>query len=54
MASVLLTLTLALAFFKQGMVLWFRKTVPYVQLASAVLLVVAGGSIIYYWPSLAA
>ncbi len=53
MASVLLTLTLALAFFKQGMVLWFRKTVPYVQLASAILLVVAGGYIIYYWwPSL--
>ena len=53
MASVLLTLTLALAFFKQGMVLWFRKAVPYVQLASAVLLVVAGGYIIYYWwPSL--
>jgi len=55
MASVLLTLTLALAFFKQGVVLWFRKTVPYVQLASAVLLMVAGGYIIYYyWPSLAA
>jgi cytochrome c biogenesis protein CcdA len=49
MASVLLTLTLALAFFKHGMVLWFRKTAPYVQLASAVLLVVAGGYIIYYW-----
>jgi len=55
MASVLITLTLALAFFKQGMVLWFRRTMPYVQLASAVLLVVAGGYIIYYyWPSLAA
>lgn len=55
MASVLLTLTLALAFFKHGMVLWFRKSVPYVQLASAVLLVVAGGYIIYYWwPSLTA
>jgi cytochrome c-type biogenesis protein len=53
MASVLLTL--ALAFFKQGVVLWFRKTVSYVQVASAVLLVVAGGYIIYYyWPSLAA
>jgi cytochrome c biogenesis protein CcdA len=55
MASVLLTLTLALAFFKQGMVLWFRKTVPYVPLASAILLVLAGGYIIYYWwPSLSA
>jgi cytochrome c biogenesis protein CcdA len=54
MASVLITLTLALAFFKQGMVLWFHRTVPNVQLASAVLLVVAGGYIIYYyWPSLA-
>jgi cytochrome c-type biogenesis protein len=49
MASVLITLTLALAFFKQGMVLWFRKTMPYVQVASAGLLVLAGGYIIYYW-----
>jgi cytochrome c biogenesis protein CcdA len=55
MASVLLALTLALAFFKQGMLLWFRKSVAYVQMASAVLLVVAGGYIIYYWwPTLTA
>ncbi len=49
MASVPITLTLSLAFFKQGMVLWFRKTVPYVQTISAGLLVLAGGYIIYYW-----
>lgn len=55
MTSVLLALTLALAFFKQGMVQRLRKAIPYVQLASAVLLVAAGGYIIYFWwPTLTA
>ncbi len=49
MASVLLTLTLALAFFKQGLVTRLRKLVPYVQPASAVLLVLAGAYMIFYW-----
>ena len=47
-ASVLLTLTLALTFFKQGLVTRLRKLIPYVQLASAVLLVLAGAYIIFY------
>ncbi len=51
MAAVLMMLTLALAFFKQGLVKWLRGAVPYVQLASAVLLVLAGAYIIYYWIS---
>ncbi|MDP9410738.1 MAG: cytochrome c biogenesis protein CcdA [Actinomycetota bacterium] len=51
MAAVLMVLTLALAFFKQGLVKWLRRAVPYVQLASAVLLVLAGAYIIYYWSS---
>ncbi len=51
MAAVLMVLTLALAFFKQGLVKWLRGAVPYVQLASAVLLVLAGAYIIYYWIS---
>ncbi len=49
MAAVLMTLTLALAFFKQGLVKWLRKAIPYVQLASAVLLVLAGAYVIFYW-----
>ena len=49
MAAVLVTLTLALAFFKQGLVKWLRKAVPYVQVASAVLLVLAGAYVIFYW-----
>lgn len=52
MASVLMGLTLALAFFKQGLVARLRKAVPYVQLASAVLLVLAGSYMIFYWSSL--
>jgi cytochrome c biogenesis protein CcdA len=51
MAAVLVTLTLALAFFKQGLVKWLRKAVPYVQLTSAVLLVLAGAYVIIYWLS---
>ena len=49
MASVFLALTLALAFFKQGLVLRIKEAVPYVRLASAVLLVLAGGYMIFYW-----
>jgi cytochrome c-type biogenesis protein len=51
MAAVLVTLTLALAFFKQGLVRWLRNAVPYVRLVSAVLLVVAGAYVIFYWLS---
>lgn len=50
-AAVLVTLTLALAFFKQGLIKWLRKAVPYVQLVSAVLLVLAGAYVIFYWLS---
>jgi cytochrome c-type biogenesis protein len=49
MAAVLVTLTLALAFFKQGLLRWLRKAMPYVQLASAVLLTLAGAYVIFYW-----
>jgi cytochrome c-type biogenesis protein len=49
MASVLVALTLALALFKQGLLKWLRKAVPYVRLASAALLVLAGAYVIYYW-----
>jgi cytochrome c-type biogenesis protein len=51
MAAVLVTLTLTLAFFKQGLVRWLRRAVPYVRLASAVLLVLAGAYVIFYWLS---
>jgi cytochrome c-type biogenesis protein len=51
MATVLVTLTLALAFCKQGLVRWLRRAVPYVRLASAVLLVLAGVYVILYWLS---
>ena len=51
MAAVLVTLTLAITFFKQGLVRWLCKAVPYVQLVSAVLLVLAGAYVIFYWLS---
>ncbi len=51
MAAVLVTLTLALAFFKQGLIKWLRRAVPYVRLASAVLLVLVGAYVMFYWLS---
>jgi cytochrome c-type biogenesis protein len=51
MAAVLVTLTLAFAFFKQGLIKWLGKVVPYVQRASSVLLVLAGAYVIFYWLS---
>jgi hypothetical protein len=51
MAAVLVMLTLALALFKQGLIKWLRKAVPYVQLVSAVLLELAGVYMIFYWLS---
>jgi cytochrome c-type biogenesis protein len=49
MASVLVTLTVALAFFKEGLLKRLRGTLPYVQTASAILLILAGAYVIFYW-----
>jgi cytochrome c-type biogenesis protein len=49
MTSVLLMLTLALALFKRGVVSRLRGVVPYVQVLSAALLVLAGAYIVFYW-----
>jgi len=49
MTSVLLVLTLALALFKRGVVSRLHGVVPYVQILSAALLVVAGAYIVFYW-----
>jgi len=49
MASVLVALTVTLAFFKEGLVKWLRGALPYVQSASAVLLILAGAYVIFYW-----
>jgi cytochrome c-type biogenesis protein len=52
MGAVMLTLTLGIALVKEGVVVGvLRKMLPYVQKVSAVLLLVAGGYITYYWLS---
>jgi cytochrome c biogenesis protein CcdA len=51
MASVIVALTLALALLKGSIVARIKRAVPYVQLASAVLLVLAGVYMIFYWAS---
>ena len=49
MASVIVTLTLALAFFKGGLVARFGRAIPYVRLTSAILLLGAGVYLVLYW-----
>lgn len=50
MGSVMLMLTLGIAVVKEGVVVGtLRKVLPYVQKISALLLMVAGAYIVYYW-----
>ncbi len=49
MGLVIVVLTLALALFKRTMVVALRKTLPYFQPLNAVLLLLAGVYIVYYW-----
>ena len=49
MGIVLIALTISLAFFKGVLAKYLRTLVPYVERISAVLLLGAGGYIIYYW-----
>ncbi len=49
MASVIVSLTFALAFLRLGLVRLLRRAVPYVQTAAAMLLVFAGVTIVAYW-----
>lgn len=49
-ASVLLILSLGMAFIKGGIVLsFFKKIIPYINVISSILLILAGGYICYYW-----
>lgn len=49
MGSVIIALTLSMAFFKTALVRLLRRALPYVQPVSAVLLLAAGAYIVYYW-----
>ena len=49
MGSVILALTLSLAVFKAALLVWLRNAMAYIQPASAVLMLAAGGFIVYYW-----
>lgn len=52
MGSILLVLTLGIAFVKEGVVVGtLRKFLPYMQMVSALLIIFAGLYIIYYWLS---
>ncbi len=52
MGLVISMLTLSVAFFKQAVLRYARKALPYVQPASTLLLLVAGAYIVYYWLTL--
>ncbi len=49
MGLVILALTLGIGVFRGALVGHLRRFVPYVERVSAVLLIVAGGYIVYYW-----
>lgn len=49
MGLVVLVLTLGIGLFKGAMVGGIRRALPYVERVSALLLIVAGGYIVYYW-----
>ena len=49
MGSVILFLTLGMAIFRSAMVGGLRKLLPYVGAISAVMLLVSGSFIVYYW-----
>lgn len=52
MGSVMLVLTLGIAVVKEGVVVGtLRKALPYVQKVSSLLLILAGGYIVFYWIS---
>lgn len=52
MGSVILALTLGMAVARTVMVRWLRKAMPYVGIAGAWLMVVAGTYIVFYWLTL--
>ena len=49
MGTVILALTIGMAVFKGALVGSLRKMLPYVSTISAVMLLVAGAFIVYYW-----
>ena len=49
MGTVIMALTLGMAFFKGAMVSAMRKALPYIQPVGSWLMVVAGAYIVFYW-----
>jgi cytochrome c biogenesis protein CcdA len=49
MGLVIMFLTVGMALFKGAIVGVLRRVLPYIQTVSAVLMLVAGSYIVYYW-----
>ena len=49
MAFLFTALTLSVALWQSVMINWARKTIPYVQPVSGVLLLLAGAYLVFYW-----
>ena len=49
MTAIMIALTISLALFKGGLATRLRRVLPYVGTISGVLLLLAGGYIVYYW-----
>ena len=49
MTAIMIALTISLALFKGGLATRLRRVLPHVGTISGVLLLLAGGYIVYYW-----
>ena len=49
MTFIFAVLTLSVALFKGAIIKWMRKVMPYIQSASAVMLLLAGAYLVFYW-----
>lgn len=49
MGSVILVLTVGMAFFKSALALRMRRLIPYIETVGTIALFVAGAYIVYYW-----
>jgi cytochrome c-type biogenesis protein len=49
MTFIFAVLTLSVALFKGAIIKWMRKVMPYIQSASAVILLLSGAYLVFYW-----
>jgi cytochrome c biogenesis protein CcdA len=49
MGLVIILFTISMAIFKETIVMWLKKVIPYVKPIGAWLMTLAGGYLVFYW-----